>query len=650
VFASATDTSQDVRALERAIAGRYALERELGRGGMGVVMLARDLSLDRPVALKLLPAMLAAQPVLRERFLREARTAAGLSHPHVVPIHAVEAHGDIVFIAMAFVDGETLAERVRRTGPLSPREVARIMREVAWALAYAHGRGIVHRDIKPDNIMIERGSGRVLVTDFGIARPVERSPTTDRLTLEGQLLGTAAFMSPEQGAGEAVDGRSDLYALGGVGFYSLTGHAPFEAPTLEAILVARFTRSAPPVMSVRPDVPLELAAVIDRCLARQPYDRYPSAEAVAEALAESTSAGGARDIAPPVRSFLHAAEQTVLMVTMVIVFTVIYVLPTTRNIGLVLFAIAFGIVMFSIDLVRRARELMREGFDADDVRRAFELERRAHAEEMKQLFDARRMAARRRTRRRAWAAFVVGVALRIALHFWFKARTQVRPPHWWEFVPLVIVELMYSVSLVVAVSSSPKAERRFFRVTASIWRRRFANWFFRMAAIGLGRTGDERPRADMERPAMQLRQLLADGITARFPELPSLVERLERDQDALRVRETEITRAIADAGGARLAAVSDVSGVSEPHVVGEDGRASEFTLRDRRDALLGEMRDALETTRSRRTTTTAALENLRIQLLRIRAGIGSADDMGPEIATLTALVADTRGDAKVASA
>jgi hypothetical protein len=171
-----------------------------------------------------------------------------------------------------------------------------------------------------------------------------------------------------------------------------------------------------------------------------------------------------------------------------------------------------------------------------------------------------------------------------------------------------------------------------------------------MAAIGLGRTGDERPRADMERPAMQLRQLLADGITARFPELPSLVERLERDQDALRVRETEITRAIADAGGARLAAVSDVSGVSEPHVVGEDGRASEFTLRDRRDALLGEMRDALETTRSRRTTTTAALENLRIQLLRLRAGIGSADDMGPEIATLTALVADTRGDARVASA
>src|ERR687889_630897 len=189
---TSAETSADVRALERAIAGRYALERELGRGGMGVVLLARDLSLERPVALKLLPSLLAAQPVLRERFLREARTAAGLSHPHVVPIHAVEEHDGLAFIAMAFVDGETLAERVRRTGPLPPREVARILREVAWALAYSHGRGIVHRDIKPDNILIERGSGRALVTDFGIAQARSSPGVTDRLTLEGQLLGTAS--------------------------------------------------------------------------------------------------------------------------------------------------------------------------------------------------------------------------------------------------------------------------------------------------------------------------------------------------------------------------------------------------------------------------------------------------------------------------
>jgi serine/threonine-protein kinase len=650
VTAAGTDTSADIRALERAIAGRYALERELGRGGMGVVMLARDLSLDRPVALKLLPALHAAQPVLRERFLREARTAAGLSHPHVVPIHAVEAHGDIVFIARAFVDGESLAERVRRTGPLSPREVARIMREVAWALAYAHGRGIVHRDIKPDNILIERGSGRAMVTDFGIARPTASAATSKQLTLEGQLIGTAAFMSPEQGAGEPVDGRSDLYALGGVGFFALTGHAPFEASTLEAILVARFTQAAPPVSSIRADVPSALSAVIDRCLARNPYDRYPSAEVVAEALAESTAAAGGRDIAPPVRSFLHAAEQTVLMVTMVIVFTVIYGLPTTRNIGLVLFAIAFGIVMFSIDLVRRARELMREGFVADDVRRAFEVERQAHAEEMKQLFDARRMAARRRTRRRAWATFALFVGLRVALHFWFTARTRGRTAEWWEFVPLVIVELVYSVSLVVAVSSSPKAERRFFRVTASIWRRRFANGFFRLAAIGLGRTGDERPRADVERPALRLRELLAEEITAEFPELPALIERLERDHDALRVRETEVGRALAEAGGVRAEAgpIDDAS-PSAPYA-DPQSPPSEAHLDARRSAMLAEMRDTLETMRSRRTTMTAALENVRIQLLRIGAGIGSPDDMRQEVDTLRALVAEPRARSTVAPA
>ena len=396
------ERSDDVLALERAVAGRYALERELGRGGMGVVLLARDLSLDRLVALKLLPTLLAAQPLLRERFLREARTAAGLAHPNIVPIHAVEAHDDLAFIAMGFVDGETLAERVRRRGPLPPREVARILREVAWALAYAHGRGIVHRDIKPDNILIERGSGRALVTDFGIARPVEGTAAAQRLTQEGQLLGTAAFMSPEQAAGEPVDGRSDLYSLGGVGFYALTGRAPFEARTIEALLVARFTRAAPTITSARPDVPAALAAVIDRCLARQPYDRYATAEEVAEALAESVKGAGVQEVAPPLRSFLHAAEQTIWLSFMVVVFTIVYGLPTTRRLAPILFGIAFGVAVVSIDLVRRARELLREGFGAEDVRRGFEIERQAHAEALRQLFDERRTAARRRTRRRAW--------------------------------------------------------------------------------------------------------------------------------------------------------------------------------------------------------------------------------------------------------
>src|SRR5256885_8344988 len=145
---------------QSAIAGRYPLQRELGRGGMGVVYLAREVRLDRPVAIKLLPPDLAAQQSLRDRFMREARTAARLSHPYVVPIHAVDEIGGFVFYVMAYVDGETLAQRVAARGPLPPQEATRILREVAWALAYAHAQGIVHRDIKPAHILIERGHER----------------------------------------------------------------------------------------------------------------------------------------------------------------------------------------------------------------------------------------------------------------------------------------------------------------------------------------------------------------------------------------------------------------------------------------------------------------------------------------------------------
>src|SRR5882724_1613330 len=154
---------------QSVLAGRYSLERELGRGGMGVVYLAREVRLDRPVAIKLLPPHHAGDEHLRDRFLREARTAAKLSHPHIIPIFAVDEVGAFVFFAMAYVAGETLTERVRRLGPLAPSEAGRVLREVAWALAYAHSQGLVHRDVKPDNIMLEEASGRALVADFGIA-------------------------------------------------------------------------------------------------------------------------------------------------------------------------------------------------------------------------------------------------------------------------------------------------------------------------------------------------------------------------------------------------------------------------------------------------------------------------------------------------
>src|SRR5256714_14070330 len=174
---------------QSAIAGRYSLERELGRGGMGVVYLAREVRLDRPVAIKLLPPSKASDPKLRERFLREARTAAKLSHPNVIPIHAVEEIAEFVFFAMAYIEGETLTERVRNRGPLAPSEASRVLRDVAWALAYAHGQGVIHRDVKPDNILLENG-GRGLVADFCLARAgagAGAAPTGGRVRAPGMM-------------------------------------------------------------------------------------------------------------------------------------------------------------------------------------------------------------------------------------------------------------------------------------------------------------------------------------------------------------------------------------------------------------------------------------------------------------------------------
>ena len=193
----------ELLALQEAVAGRYAVERELGRGGMGVVFLARDLALDRLVAIKLLPPALAASADRRARFLREARTAARLSHPNIVPIHSVEESDGLVFFVMGYVAGETLGERVRRHGRLPAAEVTQVVREVAWALAYAHRQGVVHRDVKPENILLEREGGRAMVTDFGIAQVSGDAADTPA----GQVVGTARAVSPEQAAGEPVDGR-----------------------------------------------------------------------------------------------------------------------------------------------------------------------------------------------------------------------------------------------------------------------------------------------------------------------------------------------------------------------------------------------------------------------------------------------------------
>jgi predicted Ser/Thr protein kinase len=278
-----TSLPPDIAPLAASLAGQYDIERELGRGGMGVVYLAQDVKLDRKVALKVLPPLLADAAQVRERFLREARTAARLTHPNIVAIYGAGEIDSRVYFVMSCVEGESLAERLRRETVLDPASAVPIVRDVALALAYAHERGVVHRDIKPENILLDAHTGRAMVTDFGIARVAEAAP----LTMTGQVLGSVHYMSPEQVSGDKIDGRSDLYSLGVVAFQALSGRLPFDNESASAVIVAHVTKTPPSLQSVAPYVPDALAAVVDRCLSKSPSERYDTGNALARALDEA---------------------------------------------------------------------------------------------------------------------------------------------------------------------------------------------------------------------------------------------------------------------------------------------------------------------------------------------------------------------------
>ncbi|HKW11094.1 MAG TPA: protein kinase, partial [Gemmatimonadaceae bacterium] len=269
--------------VERVLSDHYELDSEIGRGGMGIVYRAKDRRLKRTVAIKLLPPELAFRSDIKTRFLREAETAAQLSHPNIVPIYTVDEIEALVFFVMAYVDGENLAKRIFERGVLPVDEVRRILRDVADALAYAHERGVVHRDIKPDNIIIAAQTGRPMVTDFGIARAV--SDGDSRLTATGMAIGTPAYMSPEQAAGErTIDGRSDLYSLGIVAYQMLVGEPPFVAGSTPAMLVKHISERPVPIQQRRADMPEDLARAVMLLLEKDPANRFPSASALVSAL------------------------------------------------------------------------------------------------------------------------------------------------------------------------------------------------------------------------------------------------------------------------------------------------------------------------------------------------------------------------------
>ncbi|MGE5927743.1 MAG: protein kinase domain-containing protein [Gemmatimonadota bacterium] len=270
--------------LEAALTPAYRIERELTGGGMSHVYLATEKALGRSVVVKVLPPELAAG-VNRERFRREIHLAAQLQHPHIVPLLTAGEDGDLLYYTMPFVSGESLRVRLEERGRLPVKDVVRILTDIVDALAYAHAHGVVHRDIKPGNVLTQRS--HALVTDFGVAKALSAALPAAGATTSGLAIGTPAYMAPEQLAADpAADHRVDLYAVGLLAYELLTGEAPFAGPSPTATMAAQLTRDPPPIESQRPDVPPELSAIIRDCLAKDPDRRPPTADALLARLEE----------------------------------------------------------------------------------------------------------------------------------------------------------------------------------------------------------------------------------------------------------------------------------------------------------------------------------------------------------------------------
>src|SRR5213594_2502446 len=302
--------------LQSALGDAYRIERELGGGGMSRVFLAQETALKRQVVIKVLPPEMAAG-VNVERFRREVELAASLQHPHIVPLLAAAASGDLLYYTMPLVEGESLRAKLARQGELPVSETIRVLADVADALAYAHAHGVVHRDIKPDNVLI---SGKhAVVTDFGVSKAVSGA-SAGSLTSLGVALGTPAYMAPEQAAADPhTDHRCDLYAVGALAYEMLTGRPPFTGATPQAVLAAQVSERPVAVTRQRETVPPALAAAVMRCLEKNPADRFQTAEELVHLLEEMATPSGGTMPVPVVtrgrRLFPVAAAGVVVALT-----------------------------------------------------------------------------------------------------------------------------------------------------------------------------------------------------------------------------------------------------------------------------------------------------------------------------------------------
>ncbi len=590
-------------AFQQALAGRYSIDRELGRGGMGIVYLAREVHLDRLVAIKLLPPERAEQPAIRAQFLSEARTAASLSHPHIVPIHAVDDIDGFVFFVMAYVDGETLAQRVQSRGPVSPREATRWLQEVAWALSYAHGRGVVHRDIKPDNILLERESGRALVADFGIAHALGDDT-------QG-IHGTPEFMAPELAIGSAPSAASDVYALGVTAFFALSGQLPFTGATATDVLTQHCTQSVPALGGRGLVVPRRLAQVVQQCLAKTPDARYASADAIATQLGAALEQR--RELPAPLRAFVKRdgrADGAGTVLTLVgalgaSIGAASLLGPVAGVVALVVSgaagAAAFGVLA--------ARRLLTQGYTAADVGPAFDAE-------LELLREERGGATSRVvTFLERMARGVVRVGARTSLALLPFALTGAVSE---RFKPVVSLLLLVATSTGIAVLPWLMLQQMRRDIDVPFWRALWTGTFGRTAFAFARRVRG--PMADapivthratelsLSLAAEQLFENLPRDTRAALGDVPAVLQQLQGDAQLLRKQ---------------LAAVQDVLAHS---ALPDDARGTWQTERAR--------------TGQRLQQTVATLEGLRLGLLRLSAGSATVASVTTHVDLARALSAD----------
>jgi serine/threonine protein kinase len=593
------DSDADFIALQTALAGEYSLDRELGRGGMGVVYLAREVRLARPVAIKVLPRELASRAELRDAFLHEAQTAARLSHPNIVPVYAAGERGGAAYIVMAYVDGITLGERIRTRGPLLPGQAARLLREVSWALAYAHGAGIVHRDVSAENILLERGSDRAIVMDFGIASAMR----TSALAADGRVMGNAHYVSPEQAAGEPVDARSDLYSLGVVGFYALTGRLPFDGPTPQAVVTRHLTMPAPPIASVATAVPARLAQAVDRCLAKDPVRRYRGAEAFAEAI--DLAFEHAKEIPAPLRVWINQGERELPARFALVGMSAMGGLPlvfATMNSWMFLVPVGIATSVSFVPTLLRLRRVLGDGYHVDDLHAALKEHALVRSEEIEY----------ERAQRSPLAQNIMKIVFggSVASGLFFARMLASSAASSGHAGAGYLLAVLGSLSLLTISSVSLIADFMRLRLSAklaatsiSFWKSR---WGARLAAIaGVGLRTVDRPVLGMPlltevalgRATDHLFQALPKAARRELAALPATVRRLSEDAGAL--------RDTIDALDAQLAAFDR----------GDD---------DLDDASRRLAADELHAARTlagdRLAATVAAIENIRLDLLRLQLG------------------------------